>query len=326
MVSRELVEVPSGAPLVPLSPEARRYIHAARSPRTLALYVRCWSMFLDWLDATGRPSSFPASFPVSARTLVEYLTARADAGLKVATIELDLAAITDAHKTAGFPSPRDLPLVRETWRGIRRTLSIRQRQVDPLLADDLVKICRVLPETLTGLRDRALLTIGFTCALRRSEISALDIEDVFVSETRRTLRVTVRRSKTDQAGEGAVVTALAAQRHPEACPVAAFEAWVEAMPNAAGPLFRGIRGTRIRERLHPQMVAHIVKDAVTRAGLDPSDFSGHSLRRGFATSAAIAGRPDRLIQWHGRWERAEMVDRYVGDVYSERESALKDVI
>jgi integrase len=131
-------------------------------------------------------------------------------------------------------------------------------------------------EDLKALRDRALLLIGFAGAFRRSELVALEVADI--EETDTGLRVTIRRSKTDQEGAG---TTIAIVRGSIACPVAALRAWLTAAGITTGALFRSIRkGGKVGERLSAQSVAEIVKIRAQRVGLDPAAFAGHSLRAG----------------------------------------------
>jgi integrase len=139
---------------------------------------------------------------------------------------------------------------------------------------------------LGDLRDRALLLLGFAGAFRRSELVALDREDI--EETNDGLRVTIRRGKTDQEGKGAIIAII---RGAVACPAAAYKAWIDAAKISTGPVFRPIaKGERlVQTRLTDRSVAKIVKAHAARVGLDPAVFSGHSLRSGFLTSAAARG-------------------------------------
>ena len=142
------------------------------------------------------------------------------------------------------------------------------------------------PEGLAGLRDRALLLLGFAGAFRRSELVDVDVGDI--AETETGLLVTIRGSKTDQERQGVTI---AIARGDIACPVKALRAWLDAAGIEAGPIFRPIdrHGNLLPSRLTAQSVANIVKAYAARAGFDASTFSGHSLRSGFLTSAAGKG-------------------------------------
>jgi site-specific recombinase XerD len=165
-------------------------------------------------------------------------------------------------------------------------------------------------DSLSGLRDRALLLTGFAGAFRRSELVALDVADIL--ETEAGLLVAVRRSKTDQEGRGATV-ALA--RGHAACPVKALRAWLDAAGIQSGPIFRPINrhGTVLPNRLTGRSVANIVKDYAARAGLDMAAFSGHSLRSGFLTSAAAAGASIFKMMDVSRHQSVETLRGYVRD-------------
>jgi site-specific recombinase XerD len=171
-------------------------------------------------------------------------------------------------------------------RGIRRSLGAAVLRKAAATADKVVAMAPVSQQRLADIRDRALLLVGFAGAFRRSELVALDVENV--CKTSEGLRVTIQHSKTDQEGRGQVI---AIPRGTIACPVAALMTWLAAAGLSSGPLFRPIaKGGRIQgARLSDRTVATIVKRHAKRAGLDPTQFSGHSLRSGFLTSAARSG-------------------------------------
>lgn len=156
----------------------------------------------------------------------------------------------------------------------------------PATADRVIAMASRPDGCPSSLRDRALFLLGFAGAFRRSELVALDVADI--EEVPEGLRVTIRRGKTDQEGHGSVVAII---RGEVACPVSALQEWLQAAGITEGPVFRAIRrGGHIRaERLTDRSVANIVKTHAERVGLDPTLFSGHSLRSGFLTSAAKRG-------------------------------------
>jgi integrase len=311
-----LAVVAAGAPLARLETlvdAARGFAQAARSPRTRDAYRKAWATFAGWCEGHGLPP-----LPAEPATVALFVSARASAGRTVATIAQSLAAIGEAHKLAGQPSPCEAREVREVWKGVRRTLGVAPRQKAAATVDVLRTMARALPVTARGTRDRAILVVGMAAALRRSELAGLDVGDVaFVADG---LEITIRRSKTDQDGRGAVV-GVPHGSDPVTCPVRTLRAWLDASVIAEGPVFRGIdRGGRVRsERLTGHAIARIVKRAASLAGLDSRVFSGHSLRAGLATSSAKAGKPDRAIMRQGRWTSRAMVDRYVRavDVFEE---------
>jgi integrase len=169
-----------------------------------------------------------------------------------------------------------------------------------------------LPSGMIGVRDRALLLIGFCGAFRRSELVSLDHSDVQV--TRDGLVITLRRSKTDQTGEGRKI-GVPFGSHPESCPVRAFQDWLDASAIISGPLFRPItrHGRLGPDRLTPKAVAGIVKRSAKRIGLDVATVAGHSLRSGLCTSAADAGASERSIMNQSGHRSLMTVRRYIKD-------------
>jgi integrase len=196
-------------------------------------------------------------------------------------------------------------------RGIRRTLGAAKKEAPPILPEQLRAMMAALPSTPRGIRDRAMIVLGFAGAFRRSEIVALNVEDLTFTDDG--LVVTVHRSKTDQEGAGSKV-GIPYGSNRRTCPVRSVRAWIETADIAEGPLFRGItRGGITDRRASDQAVDRAVKRAAKAAKIE-GDFSAHSLRAGLATSAARAGKGDRAIMRQGRWRSRGMVDRYVREV------------
>jgi integrase len=301
----------SPAPLGPLDLEpARRFASSASSPETRRAYAREWGAFSTWCSSKHR-----AALPALPATLAAYLAALAEGtatgrARKPAGIDLALAAITAAHKAAGFDSPREAAEVRAVRRGIRRELGTAQREAAPLLTPELRRALAALPATIHGARDRALLLLGWAGAFRRSALVALDVPDLVVDAEG--LAVTIRRDKTDQEGRGRTI-AIPFSSSSEVCPVRSVRAWLDAAGVSEGPIFRAVnRHGRVgAARLSDRAVALVVQRAATSIGLDAATFAGHSLRAGFATSAARAGKADRdIMRQTGHRSRA-MLDRYV---------------
>ena len=163
--------------------------------------------------------------------------------------------------------------------------------------------------TLIGLRDRALILLGFAGAFRRAEIVSLDVGDLGFN--RDGLTVTLRRSKTDQQGQGRKI-GIPYGSNPETCPVRTLQAWLEEGGVTEGPLFRSLnRHGALQGRLSPVGVARVVKKLAERAGLDPAKYAGHSLRAGHATSAAASGASERSIMNQTGHRSVQMVRRYI---------------
>lgn len=228
--------------------------------------------------------------------------------VKPATLDRRLAAIAKAHKAAGHHLDKSHPAIRDVRRGIRRTRGVAQRRVDPITVPVLRRLLDTCGPRLLDVRDRSLLPLGHVSALRRSELVGLDVEDVTVLPEG--LRVVIRRSKTDQEGEGQII-AIGRTGRPGTCPAAAYAAYVSAAGIATGPAFSGIdRHGHLGERLTGP-VAKIVKRRVALAGLDRGQYSGYSLRAGLATAAAAAGIEERRIMKVTRHASVVMVRRYI---------------
>jgi len=212
----------------------------------------------------------------------------------------------------GAESPTGAGIVRATLKGIRRTLGTAAAQKAPTLTDDIRAMVDATDAGLIGVRDRALILLGFAGAFRRSELVGLDTEDCAFGKDG--LTVTLRRSKTDQDGAGRKI-GIPHGANPETCPVRTIQAWIEQAGIASGPLFRSINrhGQVQAGRLSGIDVARVVKKLADRAGLDAAKFAGHSLRAGHATSAAIAGASERSIMNQTGHRSVQMVRRYIRD-------------
>jgi integrase len=207
--------------------------------------------------------------------------------------------------------------LRATVRGIRRTSGTAPSKKAPATVDKLLAMVPRPGGTLIEMRDRALLLFGFAGAFRRSELVSLDVGDL--AEATEGMRVTIRRSKSDQEGQGATI---AIPRGSFACPIEALTAWLAAAEITSGPVFRSIRkGGKVAERLSARAVARIVKACAERAGLDPAAFAGHSLRAGFITSADARGARLSKIMDQSRHKRIETVRGYTRDSEAFRDHA-----
>jgi integrase len=254
--------------------------------------------------------------PADSRTVAFYLTDAATR-YRATTLDLHLAAIAYAHRAAGLPIPTTHQAVREVRTGVRRTHGAAARGKAALMTEDLRRLVSLLDDSPVGLRDRALLLIGFAGAFRRSELVGLDVEDL--EFTPRGIRVELRRSKTDQEAEGRPV-GIPYGSVPETCPVQAVERWLAHVRSVLpgydrGPLFLRLdAGRRIRlGRLSDRGVARVVQRWAERGGLDPLRFAGHSLRAGLATSAAAGGVSERAIMNQTGHRSLTMVRRYIRD-------------
>lgn len=296
--------------------KAREYAALGVAENTRRAYRSDWADFVAWCATTG-----VQAVPARPETVALYLAGRADA-LKPATLERRLVSIAMAHKTAGHESPTAAPEVRAVMSGIRRDKGIAPQQKAPLLIADLRTMVQRLPGNVQGIRDQAVLLLGFAGGFRRSTIIGLDVGDLeFNSEG---VTVTVRRSKTDQVGAGRKV-GVPLGRHESTCPVAALRRWMIAAGINHGPLFRRVsRGGKVgSERLTAQSVARIMKCAAARAGLDPKRYGAHSLRSGLATSAAANGATERSIMRQTGHRSVVVLRAYIrgGSLYLENAAA-----
>jgi site-specific recombinase XerD len=295
---------------------AHDYANAAMAINTRRAYRADWRDFAAWCERHRR-----AALPAVPETVAAYLAALAD-HRKTSTITRRLSAIAQAHKTAGFPSPTGEAAVRQVAAGIRRKHGTHQQGKEAAVTADLRAMVGTLDASLPGLRDRALLLLGFAGAFRRSELVALDVADV--TRTRDGLVVRLRRSKTDQEGIGREV-GIPYGSTPMTCPVRALEDWLAAAGITAGPLFHPIdRHGNVRpRRLTDQSVALIVKRAALAAGLNPQVYAGHSLRAGLATAAAQAGVAERTIMEQTGHKSLPIVRRYIrrGSLFTENAAA-----
>ncbi|MCE9508322.1 MAG: site-specific integrase [Alphaproteobacteria bacterium] len=239
--------------------------------------------------------------------MAEYLAAHAGL-LSCATLTRRLAAISKAHTMQGYPSPATNDLIRMTMRGIRRTHGKPQEQVSPLCRDDLLLVLSYTPDDLRGARDKALLLLGFCGALRRSELCRVRHEDLaFTSEG---LVLTLPRSKTDQTGEGRKIGVPFGRG--KICPVRILQDWLVRSGITSGYIFRGIdKGIVTEMHLCDRSMANIIKARVGKVGLSPEKFSGHSLRSGLATSAAMAGISSFKIREQTGHKSDAMLARYI---------------
>jgi integrase len=295
----DLAQRAAAPPPVVLSEGAMRYVVASKAPNTVAGYRSDWGQFTAWCAARHLEA-----LPAAPATVADYLDDRAGV-VAVSTLSRHLTSISQAHKAAGLPSPTYSEAVKAVWKGIRRTLGTAVSKKHALETADVRAIVAHLGATPRDVRDRALLLVGWCGALRRSELVALDVEDVaFVPEG---LEVTIRRSKTDQEGEGATL-GLPFASDPACCPVRALRAHLEGAEITTGAIFSGERDGR---RLSGKAAAARVKRLAAKVGHDPDRIGGHSLRRGFITSAARAKVLERDIMRHSRHRSLTVFRGYI---------------
>ena len=283
---------------------AKEYAEASKSCNTRKAYTNDWKQFRIWCEANEI-----TTLPAQPNAVAMYITILTDTH-KISSISRKLAAIGEAHRTAGFVSPTEDKDVQMIWKGIRRSKGIAKTEKKPILSDDLRIALENLPHNLHSVRDRALLLLGFVGAFRRSELVALNRTDL--AFTKEGIVVHLKRSKTNQEGAGEE-KAIPYSSTPSLCSVRALLAWIEATPDITEPLFVSIgKGEKVHpDRLSDKAVALIVKQRLGSLGKEIGDYSGHSLRAGFVTQAALNGASDRQIMAQTKHRSRAMIDRYV---------------
>ena len=294
--------------------QAEQFIAQSKSANTLRAYRSDWRHFETWCRQHG-----VASLPAHVETVASYLSDLA-ATSRVSTLQRRVAAISVAHKMAGHESPTSSAAVRVLLAGIRRSLGTKPGTKKPALTEDIRSMLDCLPDSLLGARDRALLLLGFAGAFRRSELVALDVQDLEFTDDG--LVVTLRRSKTDQEGETRRV-GIPRGSGPTTCPVRALRNWLDEADITDGPVFRSVNrhGKLQPRRLTAQSVALVIKKYAALIGRDPAVFAGHSLRSGHATQAAANGASERSIMNQTGHKSLKMVRRYIREGSLFRENA-----
>src|SRR5262245_542933 len=261
---------------------AADFAQASKAPATQAAYGSDFRIFETWCRTRGI-----SALPATAAALCAFLADEAALGKRASTLGRRLAAIRYFHRAVGYDTPTDNEKVKAVLSGIRRTIGAAPVRKKAATADITIAMAAT-GTSLRALRDRAVLLLGFAGAFRRSELVALDVADI--EDVPEGLLITIRRSKTDQEGQGRKV---AIPRGEIACPVTALRAWLEAAGITKGAVFRRVfnkRAQRVTDRrLAARNFATIVKAAAAKLGLEAAAFAGHSLRAGFVTSAVKRG-------------------------------------
>jgi len=268
------------------------------------------------------------SLPSEPKIVSLYLTHLSTKNIKMSTLKRRLVSIGIIHRLKGHYLDTKHPSIIENIMGIRRRKGSVQRGKKPLLINDLKNIINVIDkeknEEIKKFRDRSILLIGFSGGFRRNEIVSLDYDDLdFVKEG---LKINLKKSKTDQYGEGSV-KGLPYFDNTKYCPVVSIRKWIEISKIKSGPLFRRFnKGSKLSEsRLSDQTVALLIKDYLKIAGIESRNYSGHSLRSGFATSAAESGAEERSIMAMTGHKSTEMVRRYIIEANLFKNNALNKI-
>ena len=268
------------------------------------------------------------SLPSEPKIVALYLTYLSTKDAKMSTLKRRLVSIGVIHKLKGHYLDTKHPSIIENIMGIKRRKGSIQKGKKPLLINSLKTIIDVIDqqnkEKIKILRDRSIILIGFSGGFRRNEIVSLNYDDLdFVPEG---LKIKIKRSKTDQFGEGAI-KALPYFDNSQYCPVVSLKNWIDIARINSGALFRRFsKGSRLTEkRLTDQTVALLIKEYLQLAGIDNKNYSGHSLRSGFATSAAESGAEERSIMAMTGHKSSEMVRRYIKEANLFKNNALNKI-
>lgn len=287
--------------------KSQTYQDAADAPATLRAYASDVANFETWCRQSGL-----TPLPATPEVVGAYLAAAGE-GYAMQTLRRRVAAISRASGVAGHPLDTKHPAIRETLRGIGRTHGSRGRRAAALTTAELKALSRVCDANLTGIRDRALLLVGFAAALRRSELVALDAEKLAWFEDG--VRLLLEKSKTDKEGKGAEVT-IVYGRNEATCPVRALRAWLDNAQIQSGPIFRKVNKSERVEarRLSDDAVRQILRRRAAEAGIKGTlsePVSPHGLRAGFVTTAYRNGVPDEEIMGHTRHRSLTTMRSYV---------------
>ena len=266
--------------------------------------------------------------PSEPKVISLYLTHLSTKDIKMSTLKRRLVSIGVIHKLKGHYLDTKHPSIIENIMGIKRRKGSSQKGKKPILISNLKMLIKAIDkqknDEIKKLRDRTIILIGFSGGFRRNEIVSLNFDDLeFMPEG---LKITLRRSKTDQYGEG-LLKGLPYFNNPEYCPVLSIKKWLDFSKINTGPLFRRFnKGSKLSEkRLTDQTVALLIKRYLELAGIDNKNFSGHSLRSGFATSAAESGAEERSIMAITGHKSTEMVRRYIKEANLFNNNALNKI-
>ena len=314
----------TGLPVGLTVEDARRIaeaLEASHAESTRLLYAHVWRVWERWCDHRGI-----RALPADPAALAAYLVERAAEGTAVVSLNMARTAIRHVHRQHGLPNPAETELVRQVQLGLRRTYGVApKRLARPLTVADVGQIVAAIDRTKPiGVRDAAIILLGFASAMRGSELAHLRLADVTFKPAG--LLLTIRQSKTDQEGYGQLV-AVARGAHPLTDPVGALSAWLWIRGGEPGALFTRIWHRRISDQpLGNMVVARMLRERAVAAGLDGTRITAHSLRAGHATSAAMAGVPlSRIAAQTRHKDIGVLVNRYIRPMEALEMTSSKDL-
>ena len=301
--------------------ETLKNLKNSKSANTIRAYKADFKDFSAFCVKNGL-----SSMPTEPKILSLYLT-HLSASSKFSTLKRRIASISVIHKMKGHYLDTKHPIIMENLHGIKRVKGSHQKAKKPLLINDLKLIINVIDEYLNycglpeleglkhirnKIRDKAIILVGFSGGFRRSELVNIDYDDIeFVSEG---VKIFIKRSKTDQSGEG-MIKAIPYFDNKTFCPVLALKQWIDNCKIKSGKIFD----------ISDKSVALIIKKYASLAGLDANKYGGHSLRSGFATSAAESGAEERNIMAMTGHKTTQMVRRYIKEANLFKNNALNKI-
>ena len=284
--------------------ETLKNLKKSKADNTLKAYQSDFRDFSTFCKKNGF-----SSLPTQPKIIAFYITHLSKSS-KFSTLKRRIASISVIHKLKGHYLDTKHPIIMENLHGIKRTLGSRQKAKKPILIKDLKVIIKAIDEK--KIRDKAIILIGFAGGFRRSELVNINFEDIdFVSEG---VKILVKRSKTDQSGEG-IIKAIPHFENSEFCPVITLKEYIKSKNIKEGQIFS----------ISDKSVALIIKKYAKKAGLDPSGYAGHSLRSGFATTAAELGAEERNIMAMTGHKTTQMVRRYIHEANLFKNNALNKI-
>ena len=301
--------------------ETLKNLRSSKAANTLRAYQADFKDFSSFCTKNGL-----TAIPTEPKILALYLTHLSNTS-KFSTLKRRIASISVIHKMKGYYLDVKHPIIMENLHGIRRTKGTNQKAKKPILINNLKQIINVIDQSINNcdlpnrekikiiknkIRDKAIILIGFAGGFRRSEIVNIDYDDIeFVEEG---IKIFIKKSKTDQSGEG-MIKAIPYFENKIYCPVIALKHWIEISKIKTGKIFQ----------ISDKSVALIIKKYASLAGLDANKYGGHSLRSGFATSAAESGAEERNIMAMTGHKTTQMVRRYIQEANLFKNNALNKI-
>jgi len=290
--------------------ETLKNLKNSKANNTLRAYQSDFSDFSNFCTKNG--FSF---MPTQPKIIALYIT-NLSKSCKFSTLKRRIASISVIHKLKGHYLDTKHPIIMENLHGIKRTLGSRQKAKKPILINDLKLIIKAIDQD--KIRDKALILVGFAGGFRRSELVNIYFQDIdFVPEG---VKILIRRSKTDQSGEGSI-KAIPYFENQEFCPVIALKDYLNSKFSKLDKRKKEVKIFEISDK----SVALIIKRYAEKAGLDSSKYAGHSLRSGFATTAAEFGAEERNIMAMTGHKTTQMVRRYIQEANLFKNNALKNI-